>query len=82
MPFAVIESMTTICVGRYTIRVWRAENEVLDHYDNPDLLDKAYQLGAASQAALAEGIGQMPRVNAVEVKDEGGDGVVLYHEWP
>lgn len=68
-----------------TVRVWREETRVKDDYtlDNQDLQAAVHgfwpnpHLGELALLLL-----RLERVNAVEVKDESGNGVVLYREWP
>lgn len=96
--YAVIESMFTcqilagnLSIPKFTVRVWREEDQVKDCYDQKDLSSACvnYELRVItendfqpSNAELAEILIQLPRVNAVEVKDERGMGIVLYREWP
>lgn len=85
--FPVIESMTTIKIARLTIRVWRDEEEVAEFYPNADLATAAAEywrkdMGNPTRAGLARLIAAMPRVNAVEVKDGDGEGIVCYVQWP
>lgn len=88
--FAVIESMTTDHVhlddfDMWTIRVWRDEQTVQDKYDNSDIhRTVSAEIGKRhwSIAEFARRIANLDRVNAVEVKDERGQGVVCYPSWP
>lgn len=88
--FAVIESMTTINGPFGSVaRIWRAEDEVKDYYNNGDLsicffehMDMSGRDVHARLTAAAQALARMPRVNAVEVKDGSGNGIVLYREWP
>ena len=84
MKPAVIESMTTFTICGLVCRVWRQEERVQSYYDNHDLFEAAQELGPARTtiAPLAELLSKRVRVNAVEVKDAQGNGVVIYQEWP
>ena len=83
MDIAVIESMTKINTGFFIARVWRAEEKVQDVYDNSDLVELAMtDRGIDNVKELALKLAAMPRVNAVEVTDMAGEGVILYPEWP
>lgn len=91
----VIESMTR-CVWKwgfrtFVVRVWRQE-ETLDKHDNNDILylvmDRTKSLlddtddKQPPYKQLIEDIAKLPRINAIEIVDENGNGVVLYTEWP
>ena len=87
----VIESMTRIVdIPGITIRVWREENDLYRTYDKDDLLVEAwnvYNRGRQTPSLglvpdLADALSKLPRVNAVEVIDGAGNGVVVYPEWP
>lgn len=78
--FPLIESMTKIVIGEYSIRVWRAEEELKGFYENKDIF-QAFHLGATLIESIKK-ISELPRVNAVEVVDGSGDGVVYYTDWP
>jgi len=75
--------MTPFTVQGLRCRVWRNEERIQEQYDNHDLKEAALELGArASRATVAELLSKRPRVNAVEVVDADGEGVVIYQEWP
>ena len=82
----VVESMTRIdLVHPYLIRVWRAEEAILEAYSNEDLYAALREIpwDATDQRQLAETLRVMPRVNAVEVTHKySGHGVVVYNDWP
>lgn len=83
--FAVVESMTRIKLPPLTVRVWRAEPELASGYDNLDLHElawKAFMDCHGNPAPIAAVLAEAPRVNAVEVVDERGDGCVVYKDWP
>ena len=91
----VIESMTR-CVWKwgfrtFVIRVWRQE-ESLSLWDNDDIkqliewkcrtADDIDPTTRPPHEQLIEDIARLPRINAIEIVDENGNGVVLYTEWP
>lgn len=96
MPcFPCIESITELTCAQenWKIRVWREETELKDQYDNRDLNAVVFAFLRRKDAegnpepvrrksVLAEMFAAVPRVNAVEVKDSGGSGVVVYVSWP
>jgi hypothetical protein len=87
----VIESMTQIVDrhGGFRVRVWRQEDSLRSVYNNEDILEKVQSwtefkktIGGWFSHELADFILKMERVNAVEVVDKFGNGIVLYSEWP
>jgi len=80
--FPVIESMTKILVGSFIVRVWRSEKEVSNDYNNHDLVVRALSVQPVSRESLVEALSVMPRVAAIEVVNQYGNGVVAYVEWP
>lgn len=64
------------------VRVWRAEDKIQDEYDTNDIQALVYSQKHWTSSSLAKALLQLSRVNAVEVKDAFGNGVVLYKEWP
>ena len=80
-PNRVYESMTRHYVGAYTVRVWRDEKS-LEPGNNDDIraaLDYApLNATAPDLVALVEAL---PRVVAVEVLDDDGNGILLYPDW-
>ena len=88
-PYPCIESMTTLRVPQeaWTIRVWREEEELQETYDNRDLSGAVFEfirqdVPFRRKMVLAELLAALPRVNAVEVKDADGNGLVVYKNWP
>lgn len=95
---AIIESMTRLRIGPYTVRIWRNEAALLDNYDasNADLRHIAYGLEPEKidghrvyrspypkpPAIVATFLDKADRINAIEVVDGNGRGVVVYPEWP
>lgn len=75
------ESMTPLKYGIYSVRIWRQE-ELTGPIDNYDLIDALGKYEVASGQDLADLLIELPRVNAVEVLDPKGVGVVLYQNWP
>ena len=77
---------------RFTVRVWRqeaapvtneanykTEREILEHWTASSLRKSLYPLPHDIAMTLIS----LDRVNAVEVKDfHGGNGVVIYKDWP
>jgi hypothetical protein len=87
-PFPCVESTKEFKIQGFIVRVWRDEDRtnIKDEYDNEDLVNVAHKLspqsGWHSISKLALVIAAEPRVNAVQVKDAAGDGIVLYVNWP
>lgn len=93
--YPCLESITALaCAPEYwTIRVWREETELAEKYDQRDLF-AAVQVflhrkdadgnpePVRKKVVLAEMLAALPRVNAVEVKDDHGNGLVVYVNWP
>lgn len=85
MKFAVIESMSKIEWGDFTVRVWRNEVEVYGHY--PNELMKAAIIELIKQHKddlhkIAEcACEDFPDINAIEVL-KFGEGIVCYPNWP
>lgn len=78
----IIESMTKISILNKTVRVWRNESVLRDAYDNADL-DAICQVNMHLPIhIIAEVLANQTRVNAVEVLNEDGSGVLIYPEWP
>ncbi len=90
-----IESMTKVIVpwAGLVIRCWRQEDMIDDktnkknqeelrlfvlNKDNSDL----FSIGGNSCYPIAEAVLKLERMNAVEVLDGAGNGVVLYRDWP
>lgn len=80
----VVESMTKISLPKYSVRVWRDENDSFEHL--PGLYTDLHSVAQANQdsppADLAKKIAALPRVAAVEVLDWDSGGVVVYNNWP
>lgn len=79
-----IESVTRISLPRYTVRVWREQEDSYDH--TPGLFTDIEAVAQANQddspADLARKIAGLPSVVAVEVLDWDHGGVMFYSEWP
>lgn len=89
--YPCIESMTTIKVDFLKIRVWREQTEIQDYYDNTDIQafvneivqrEFPYPVGQCDIEEISTKLAELPNVNAVEVKDKCGNGVVIYTNWP
>ena len=79
----IIESMTKITLPNgYTVRVWRNESKLEQHYDNSDINSLALQNVDLTKSELTEALCKLPRVNAVEVLNSDGSGILIYPEWP
>lgn len=79
----IIESMFKVCLPNgMTIRVWRNETELRSTYDNNDINIVANLNTHLQLHEMAELVCKLPRVNAVEVLDAYGDGVLIYPDWP
>lgn len=80
----LVESMTRISLPKYTIRVWRQEDESYQHtpglYSDIESVARANESDSAVE--LAKKIVALPRVNAVEVLGWDLGGCVVYRDWP
>lgn len=74
----IMESMTRIEKTNYIVRVWRKE-ESLRPCDNADIIRAT--AGIEERTDLIEAIEALPRVEAIEVLDRFGNGVILYPDW-
>lgn len=87
-PEVLWESMTSLQVGEFAIRVWRQEgNLTVRDIQNQDLFGVSFDMDRNAKewtdpVVIAESFLIIPRVNAVEVIDEDGDGIVAYKDWP
>jgi hypothetical protein len=95
MSEILIESMTRftfrLSPGKfYNIRMWRQEKAYSDS-SSVEVYDIARKLlenqkhwfkDKTSKSEVAQALLQVDRMNAVEVLDEMGDGVVMYKDWP
>lgn len=79
----VIESMTRIPLsGGRVVRVWREESSLSKEYDTGDIQGCVVLNSTLPQNKLVEAILRLPRINAIEVIDMKGNGVVYYTDWP
>lgn len=86
------ESMTSLQIGAFRIRVWREEAtlEAACATDNADLHEWAGMQRAdivlhgdmPHILGLIGALKAFPRVAAVEIVDLEGAGVVVYNDWP
>lgn len=81
----LVESITQFKSHGYDIRVWREEN----HFEEYSGLATATNfenllapLGAMNMNDIAALLLNQSRVNAVEVKNGSGCGIVVYADWP
>lgn len=68
-----------------TIRCWRQEENYTpetNHKNAKDIGVALSKLATKDLKEIAEWLLQIDRMNAVEVIDQGGFGIVLYKDWP
>lgn len=79
-----IESVHRISLTRYTVRVWREQENDYDHepgkYTDIEAVARANE--DDTPAELAKRLAALPSVVAVEVLDWDHGGVMFYSEWP
>lgn len=82
----LIESVTRIETPRFVVRVWRQEEKIGHRWplENTDLKGIAQTASDVGNHALklVQDLLTLPRVNAVEVLDHEGNGVVYCKNWP
>jgi len=84
----LLESMTPLKIGDYSVRVWRGEplpffDDARHHFDKSDIVRAINGLdGSEDPFEIAKTLIDLPRVNAVEVLDPEKHGIVLYRDWP
>lgn len=79
----IIESMTRVPLsGGRVVRVWREESKLKPEYENNDVALAIIANSQLPQDKLAEHVCKLERINAVEVIDSRGNGVVYYPSWP
>lgn len=76
------ESMTKLHWRGLAIRVWREETSIESAPDNKDLVEAVENSPSKLGNELAASILRVDRVNAVEILDSNGNGIVLYRDWP
>ena len=80
MKNKVIEKMIKVVYDKSTVRVWR--DITINAHDNNDDVKKVIDSNRdVTQETLADIIGKLNDVAAVEVLDNDGQGVVLYPDW-
>jgi len=80
MKNKVIEKIIKVVSDKFTVRVWRDVTENV--HDNNDDINKAVDnYRGTTQETLAEIIGRLNDVAAVEVLDKDGQGTILYPDW-
>ena len=94
MNGTLIESMTKLQFPEYTVRVWREEAnaDTLKNSRNEVIVlvkglfghigDNFGSVADKDCYQVAKRILRLDNVNAVEVVDDAGAGVVLYKNWP
>jgi hypothetical protein len=88
MGHRVVESMTKMMAAGYVVRIWRDEtgNGSPKDWRNEDLIDMAIELDElkppATMELVAAKYAAMLRVNAVEILDTSGCGILVYPDWP
>lgn len=93
LPNRQLEIMTKLRVAWWYIRVWRSVDSIED-CDREDLLcwqRNQYEIGlgasgtAGNWIAHARGLIQQletfPRVTAIEILDDQGNGIIVYPDW-
>ncbi len=85
----LIESMTKIVFQNCKIRMWKQEKEYsFQELANENLLKGKAEEAFKSMGYLNKGeiaislLKSIENVNAIEVVDHSGNGVVLYSNWP
>jgi hypothetical protein len=87
----VIESMTRVEIPGYTVRVWREVDDIESTYACHTQIDdqiNEYWNDCSSDPRrfnlndLIYKIEQLGRINAIEIINRYGNGVVYYPEWP
>jgi hypothetical protein len=85
------ESMTKLYLHDLTIRAWRQETEPESTETNyskevADLLVEKYESipeeSPVSFSDIAKIFLEIERMNAIEIVNSQGDGVVVYKDWP
>ena len=78
------ESIKAYECRKWNIRVWRQEKELDVLRNDYEILEVLLVLerNMASRKAIVLALLDVDGVNAVEVKDDGGAGVVVYNGWP
>jgi len=79
--FPCIESTVEFTAGPYVVRAWINETELKDEYDNEDFKRSARTFAAMTLIDFAVSLATLERVNAVHIRRETGDGVVIYTVW-
>lgn len=76
------ESMTRVETPLFVMRIWRQET-IGEEINNRDILKYISSLSNMTlPTAISALLMQFPRVNAVEVVDKNGIGIVDYKDWP
>ena len=81
----LVESMTVLAIGKIRIRVWKQETDDVRVNRTPlhDVHRKLIMSDTGStMAGVAKAFLEVPEVNAVEVTDSIGNGIVIYRDWP
>lgn len=80
----LVESIMRISLPKYTVRVWRQEEQDYEHKTQgiTDVELEARRNQDLSAKELALSLLMMQNVNAVEVLDWDSKGIVYYSDWP
>ena len=81
----LVESMTKIVRGLYTIRIWREEKEYFSLIETTKDLNNKFEMiwfDDIKISTLSRALLEIDKVNAVEVLDKDGAGIVYYKDWP
>jgi hypothetical protein len=84
MPNVVYESMTRIRGPKWTVRVWREEPRVTLGPDPEvvQVVETAMIQYADAKSIVAVAVRLLPRLNAIEILNNEGDGGLVYPDWP
>jgi hypothetical protein len=80
-PNRVYESMTRFFKEGYTVRVWRSEESLKPAPTDDIKWALALAPIDSEPADLVAIVEALPRVVAVEVLDDDGNGILLYPDW-
>lgn len=78
------ESMTRVTVGAYIVRVWSAESTPRMG-PSPTVLRAVLELQilpSVHEGLISIVLDALPEVNAYEILNPSGNGLVVYRDWP
>lgn len=82
MKRVLIESISQFKIREFDIRVWREESDFYAHMKKSISDELRNSVNVITMREIACELIQLPNVNAVEVKDQSGNGIVVYADWP